>query len=79
VEGTFLLDVVVGEGATVFELFAGEDESLSIGRNSLLVLDLLLDIVDGIARLKNMGVTKKWTGHLSFENCCEKKRSTLRR
>jgi streptomycin 6-kinase len=40
VKGALLLNVVVGEGATVFELLAGEDESLLIGRDALLILDL---------------------------------------
>jgi len=48
VEGGFLLDVVVREGAAVFELFAGEDQSLLVGWDAFLVLDLALDIVDGI-------------------------------
>jgi len=36
----FLLNVVVGKGAAVFELLAGENETLLIRRNALLVLDL---------------------------------------
>lgn len=36
-EGGFLLDIVVGQGATVFKLLAGEDQSLLIGRDALLV------------------------------------------
>jgi len=48
VEGRLLLDVVVGESATVLELLASEDKSLLIRRNSFLVLDLGLDIVDRI-------------------------------
>ena len=47
-ESGFLLDVVVGEGSSVFELFSSEDESLLIGRDSFFVLDLSLDIVDGV-------------------------------
>ena len=43
-----LLNVVVGEGSTVLELLSGEDESLLVGRNSLLVLDLSLDVVDRV-------------------------------
>ncbi|ORX81402.1 hypothetical protein K493DRAFT_94900 [Basidiobolus meristosporus CBS 931.73] len=34
VEGGLLLDVVVGEGAAIFELLASEDQTLLIGRNS---------------------------------------------
>lgn len=40
-----LLDVVVGEGATVLELLAGEDQALLVRRDAFLVLDLRLDIV----------------------------------
>lgn len=47
----FLLDVVVRQGATVFELLAGEDQALLVRRNALLVLDLALDIVDRVRRL----------------------------
>jgi hypothetical protein len=49
VEGGLLLNVVVGEGAAVPELFASEDQALLVGR--LLVLDVHLDIIDGVGRL----------------------------
>jgi hypothetical protein len=48
VKGGFLLDVVVAEGSSVLELFAGKDQSLLVRGNSLLVLDLGLDVVDGV-------------------------------
>mmetsp|Transcript_3785 Transcript_3785/g.6691 ORF Transcript_3785/g.6691 Transcript_3785/m.6691 type:complete len:265 (-) Transcript_3785:19-813(-) len=51
VEGGFLLDVVVGEGAAVLELLSGEDETLLIRGDALLVLDLGLDVVDGVGGL----------------------------
>ena len=41
----FLLDVVVGERAAILELLAGENQTLLVRGNSLLVLDLGLDIV----------------------------------
>jgi len=44
----FLLDVVVAESATVFELLAGKDETLLVGGDSFLILDFGLYIVDGI-------------------------------
>ena len=50
-EGGFLLDVVVGEGSSVFELLTGEDKSLLIGWDALLVLDLSLDVFDGVGWL----------------------------
>ena len=43
--------IVVREGAAVLELLAGKDEALLVGRDALLVLDLRLDIVNGIRRL----------------------------
>lgn len=45
VQSRLLLDVVVGEGAAILELLAGEDETLLVRGNALLVLDLGLDIV----------------------------------
>ena len=39
-EGGLLLDVIVGESAAILELLAGEDQTLLIGGNTLLVLDL---------------------------------------
>ena len=49
VQGRFLLDVIIAQGATIFKLFAGEDKTLLVRRNSFLVLNLALDIVDSIA------------------------------
>ena len=46
-----LLDVVVGEGSAVFELLTSEDESLLVGRNTFLILDLGLDIFNGVCWL----------------------------
>jgi hypothetical protein len=48
VESRLLLNVVVAQGATVFELLASEDKTLLIRRDALLVLDLALDVVDGV-------------------------------
>ena len=42
-EGGLLLDIVVGQSTPILQLFAGEDESLLVRGNALLVLDLLLD------------------------------------
>ena len=43
-----LLDVVVGEGPAVLELLPGEDQPLLVRRDAFLVLDLGLDVVDGV-------------------------------
>ena len=50
-EGGLLLDVVVGKSAAVLELLAGEDEALLVGRDTFLVLDLGLHVVDGVGWL----------------------------
>lgn len=54
-QSRLLLDVVVGESATILQLLAGENQALLVRRNTLLVLDLGLDIVDGIAGLDLKG------------------------
>jgi len=61
VKGGLLLDVVVREGAAVLELLAGENETLLVGRNALLVLNLGLDVVDGVRGLdlKGNGLASK--------------------
>ena len=50
-QGGLLLDVVVAQGAAILELLASEDKTLLVRRNAFLVLNLALDVVDGIARL----------------------------
>jgi len=42
------LDVVVGEGSTVFQLLSGEDKSLLIGGDTFLILDLSLNVFNGV-------------------------------
>merc|ERR1712151_75586 len=54
-EGGLFLDVVVGEGSAVLELLSSEDESLLIWGNTFLVLDLGLDILDGVGGLNLEG------------------------
>jgi hypothetical protein len=51
VESGLLLDVVVGEGSAVFELLSSEDETLLIWGDAFLVLDLGLDVFDGVRGL----------------------------
>ena len=43
-KGGLLLDVVVRQSTTIFQLLASEDQPLLIRRNSFLILDLGLDI-----------------------------------
>merc|ERR1719402_1334453 len=51
VQGRLLLDVVVRQGPAILQLFAGEDQTLLVRGDALLVLDLSLDIFDGVAGL----------------------------
>merc|ERR1719361_24227 len=55
VEGGLLLDVVVGKGAPVLELLAREDQALLVRWDALFVLDLGLDIGDGVRGLNVQG------------------------
>jgi hypothetical protein len=48
VQSGLLLDVVISKGAAILELLAREDETLLVGRDALLVLNLRLDHVDGV-------------------------------
>jgi len=61
VEGRLLLDVVVRKGSAVLELLTSEDKSLLIWWDSLLVLDLSLDVLDGVSWLdiKGDGLTSQ--------------------
>ena len=47
VEGRLLLDVVVREGPAVFELLAGEDQALLVGRDTFLVCGSVLEVAKG--------------------------------
>ena len=46
-----LLDLVIRQSAAVLELLAREDQALLVGRDALLVPDLLLDVAGGVPRL----------------------------
>lgn len=54
-EGRFLLDVVVGEGTAVLQLLTSEDQTLLVRGNALLILNLALNVVDGVTRLDLKG------------------------
>ena len=51
VKSGLLLDVVVGKSAAILELLSGKDKTLLIRGDSFLILDLGLDIVNGVRRL----------------------------
>lgn len=59
VKSGFLLDVVVGKSASIFQMLTSKDETLLVWWNSLFVLNLGLYIVDGIRalHLKAYGLT----------------------
>ena len=50
-ESALLLNVVIGKGSSVLKLLSGEDQALLIRGDTLLILDLGLDVVNGIRRL----------------------------
>ena len=50
-ESALLLDIVVGEGTTVLKLLASKDQALLVRGNALFILDLALDVVDGVRGL----------------------------
>lgn len=43
-----LLDIVVREGSSVLKLLSSKDQALLIWGNALLILDLGLDIINGV-------------------------------
>merc|ERR1719232_2336932 len=47
-QSRFFLDIIIAQGSAIFQLFSGEDQTLLIWRNSFFVLDLGLDILDGV-------------------------------
>jgi hypothetical protein len=55
VKSRLLLDVVVAKGTTILKLLASENETLLVGRDSLLILDLCLHALDGVRALYLQG------------------------
>ena len=51
VKSGLFLNIIVGEGSAVFELLSGEDESLLVWGDALLVLDFSLNVLNGVAGL----------------------------
>lgn len=51
----YLLDVIVAQSTAILELLSGEDQSLLVWGDSLLILDLRLNVVDRIAGLDLKG------------------------
>ena len=79
----FLVNVVIAQRTSVLELLSGEDQSLLIRRNSLLVLNLLLDSFDRVRgfHVERDGLIGKSLDedlHTSSESKDEMKRGFLR-
>ena len=55
VKGRLFLDVVVREGSAILKLLSGEDQTLLIRRNSFLILDLGLNVLDTVRGLNVEG------------------------
>jgi len=51
VKSGLLLNVIVRKGSAIFELLASEDQSLLIRGDTLLILDLGLDVLNGVRGL----------------------------
>merc|ERR1712212_1102438 len=50
-KGALFLDVVVRQSSSIFQLFSSKDQSLLIWRNTFLILDLCLHVLNSITRL----------------------------
>ena len=47
-ESGLFLDIIVSQGSSIFQLFTSEDKSLLIGWDSFLILNLGLNILNGV-------------------------------
>jgi hypothetical protein len=45
------LDIIIGKRSGIFQLLAGENQTLLVSWDAFFVLDLRLDIVDGVRSL----------------------------
>merc|ERR1712241_1140234 len=54
-EGGLLLDVVVRKSSSIFQLLSSKDQPLLVWGDALLILDLGLDILNGVRRLHLQG------------------------
>jgi len=79
VQGGFLLDVVITQGPSVLQLFTGKDEALLVWGDPFLVLDLGLDIVDGVRRfdLEGNRLTREGFDE-DLHDCCARSIDLLR-
>lgn len=54
-ESGLLLDVIIGQRATIFELLSGEYQTLRVRRNALPLLDFSLNTFNEVGRLNVKG------------------------
>jgi len=54
-QGGLLLDVVIAQSSSIFQLLSSKDKSLLVRWDTFLVLDLGLDVVDGVTGLNLKG------------------------
>merc|ERR1711937_416380 len=47
-ESRFLLDIIISKSSTIFQLLTSKDQTLLVRRNTFLILNFLLDILNGI-------------------------------
>ena len=73
----FFLDVIVGESTSILELLSGENQTLLIGRNAFLILDLRLDIINSVARLNLESDGLSSEGLDDYNSVVSKKQLTL--
>ena len=68
-----LLDVVIGECVSIFELFASKDQTLLIRWDTLLVLNLGLDVFNCVGRLdveRDCFARECFDENLHYVVCC---------
>ena len=58
----FFLNIVITECPTIFQLLSSKDQTLLIRRNSLFILNLGLDIINGIRRFHIQCDRLTWKG-----------------
>lgn len=65
-EGRFLLDVIIGQGAAILKLLSSEDQTLLVWGDAFFILNFALYIIDGIRRFHLQGNSLSCEG---FDNC----------
>ena len=68
-QGRFFLDVIIRQSSAILELLASEDQSLLIRGNAFLILNLRLNVIDGIGGLYLEGDSLSGEG---LDDCSER-------